>query len=175
MVVEVVDGELPTLQPERYSRTAKLLVARTFLLSNIVLLGDSRCKCGEGVRIAVPCLHNRLPFGRYLARSPMKTRRCERRRVRVLICRSSTSAFWRQPCLLCTLAEVFPAISVHPRERLTLRTESIFRPLESHGNVALGQAEESFPQNATVGEQVRELSVGEKAHFVDYSMDHAGI
>ena len=47
--------------------------------------------------------------------------------------------------------------------------------LESHGNVALGQAEESLAQNATVGEQVRDLSVGEKAHFVDYSMDNAGI
>jgi hypothetical protein len=47
--------------------------------------------------------------------------------------------------------------------------------LESHGNVALGQAEESLAQNATVGEQVRELSVGEKAHFVDYSMDNAWI
>jgi hypothetical protein len=58
---------------------------------------------------------------------------------------------------------------------LTLRTKSIFRPLESHGNVALGQAEGSFAQDATVGEQVRELSVGEKAHFVDYSIDNAGI
>jgi hypothetical protein len=61
------------------------------------------------------------------------------------------------------------------RERLIAGAESIFRPLESHCNVTLGQTKETFAQNATVGEQVRDLSVGKKAHFVDYFMDNAGI
>jgi hypothetical protein len=49
-----------------------------------------------------------------------------------------------------------------------------FAPLEAHSNVALGQAKETFAQNATVGEKVRYLPVGEKAYLVNYFVNDAG-
>jgi hypothetical protein len=47
--------------------------------------------------------------------------------------------------------------------------------LQTHSNVAFGQAKEPFAQNATVRKQVRDLPVGEKAHFIDYFMDYSRI